>query len=156
MNNQNGFPHGGNYCLTSAALAEGTTAATIQTTASLTYAINGVFQTAVAATNNISMALPTPTGARDTRTQSENTVCNYALFRSASAFQLRKGNDVSITDYNNGIRSELPAAQSDEVMVGYVRVTATAVTFLAGTTDLSAAGITAAYFNTVSPPATPV
>lgn len=130
-----------NMCYGYAGLAEGTGAATIKTTAAISFSINGVMYTK-AITDNIAMTACAQ--------QAISTYCLYlASIDSAGTVTLTKGTSAA-TD-----TATLPATPANNVAFGYVKVVTDAThTFTSGTTDLSATGITGTYvnlaFNTIS------
>lgn len=124
-------------CLSTPGLAEGTNANTIKTTVLANYNIGGrLYSKAI--TDNIAMnALAQQAALKD---------CMYlVLIDSAGAVSLVKGAEVA-----NGAGAYLPSNPSPltKAVIGAIKVaTAAATTFTSGSTDLSAAGITATYYN---------
>jgi hypothetical protein len=119
-------------CFGPAGLAKGTNAHTIKTANSVNYTINGVFK-GKGATDNIAMTA--------CLLQAISTWCLYLVsLDAADAATVTKGEDAS-TD--TAVRPDLPA---NNCPIGLIKVATDAThTFTSGTTDLSAAGITATY-----------
>jgi hypothetical protein len=127
----------GSMCLGKAGLAEGTNANTIKTVTTVPYSINGRLYSK-AATDNIAMnALAAQAALKD---------CMYlVLIDSAGTVSLAKGTEVA-----NGAGAVLPAnpAPTTRSVLGAFKVaTAAATTFTSGTTDLSAAGVVATFYD---------
>jgi len=135
-----------------AGLAEGTNPSTIKTTIAVSYAINGIAYQKVI-TDNIAM--------NALAAQSQLTTCLYAVdIDSAGAITLSKGPEVLTADLAGGVNGiavlKEPAAVANKARLGVVKVaTASATTFTSGTTDLSAAGITASYTDYIGGPVRP-
>lgn len=115
-----------------AGLAEGTNASTIKTVNTFQYSIGGQRYTK-AATDNIAFTA--------TAQQAISTYCLYLVsINSAGTVTVTKGTEVA-TD-----TAVLPALPASSAPLGWVKVaTNGATTFTGGTTDLSAAGITATF-----------
>lgn len=139
---------GGNFCLTNVALAEGTSANTIQIAAAAAFCINGVLY-AKAITDNIAMT------ACDT--QAADTNCLYLVsVDAAGTVTITKGDEVSTTDITNDIVGlNIPELPADNAPIGMFKIVTDAVTFTSGTTDLSASGVTDTYYNLFSLPESP-
>ena len=126
-------------------LAEGTTSATIQFTAGADYAINGIiFNKAV--TNNIPV---TPHEA-----QEPGTSCIYAVqVDDTGVVSTVKGREVETAELGRGLQLEWPRAEERQCLFGAYRVDTDLVTsFVNGTTDLSATGITTKFFDLAGVP----
>lgn len=123
-----------NQCYGYANLGEGTNANTIKTQAAISFSIGGTMYTK-AITDNIAMTACAQ--------QAISTYCLYlASINAAGTVTLTKGTEVA-TD-----TATLPATPANNVAFGYIKVATDAShTFTSGTTDLSAAGITATYAN---------
>jgi len=115
-------------------LAEGTNANTIKTTGTITYAINGIPQTAYAGTDNVAMTA--------CAAQAVSTFCKYLVSINAAGTVLTtKGNDAA-----TAALALLPDLPVTDAPIGYFQIaTDSTHTFTSGTTDLSAAGITDTY-----------
>lgn len=117
----------GNMSLGHSGLVEGTNSATIKTTTVLPYRIGGqTFTKAV--TDNIAMTAAAA--------QAANTTCYYlASINASGTIKLTKGTDGS---------TNIPTLPENEAPVAIMKIVATNA-FTSGTTDLSAAGITATW-----------
>lgn len=134
-------PAGANMALNSGALAEGTNAATIKTTADVVYMVDGQFYTLSTADNIAVTAC---------ETQAESTTCIYLLtVDAAGTVTTTKGREVLTADLAKGSDSlQFPTPPADEAVIGFITVICAAgYTFTAGTTDLGATGITDAYYD---------
>ena len=112
-------------------LAEGTNAATLKTTVAVTFNIyNSRLSKAI--TDNIAMTACTA--------QAASTFCYYLVsINAAGTITTTKGTNDTYA---------LPATPSGNVPIGAFKiVTAAGTTFTSGTTDLSAAGITATFYD---------
>lgn len=121
-----------NSSSSAAGLAEGTNSATIKTVNILQYAIDGQRYTK-AATDNIAVTA--------TAQQAVSTFCLYLVsINAGGTVTTTKGTELG-TD-----TAVLPALPASSAPVGWFKVaTNGATTFTGGTTDLSAAGITATF-----------
>jgi len=154
---------GGNLAFSSGALANGTTAGTVKTTATITYVINGAFKSK-GATDNLSIAYVGPTvygtPADGSFTgQVGGSTRLYGLYLdSAGALSMVPGPICNSTDLAAGACALMfPAMQKDKCFIGYLRIAVTSgTTFIPGTTALGAAGVTATYDNCSSVPAEPL
>lgn len=158
---------GGNLALASGALANGTTAGTIQTVAAIPYTINGVFASK-AATNNIAISYTGPAvyaggtigslnGGFTGQTGGSTRL--YGLYLdSAGAVSIEPGPIVGTADLAAGNAPlQFPAAQRNKACFGALRIAVTAGTsFIPGTTALNAAGVTASYLNLSAVPGEPL
>jgi len=127
--------------LTAAGLAEGTNANTFKTANTLTFTNNGVFKSK-AATDNLTFSTGTALAA--------SQACLFAVWISS-------GGTVTTTQgpiVAAGDPCPVPtAAASNLTLVGLIKVTtSSAVTFTPGSTDLSATGITGAYYDCMDMP----
>lgn len=123
-----------NMALGAAGLAEGTNASTIQTVNAIDFSIGGRLYSK-AATDNIAMTAAAA--------QAAEMYCMYLVSINASGtVKITKGTDVA-TD-----TAVLPAVPASEAVIGAFKIlTAAGTTFTSGTTDLSAAGITATFYD---------
>jgi len=127
--------------LTAAGLAEGTNANTFKTANTLTFTNNGVFKSK-AATDNLTFSTGTALAA--------SQACLFAVWISS-------GGTVTTTQgpiVAAGDPCPVPtAAASNLTLVGLIKVTtSSAATFTPGSTDLSATGITGAYYDCMDMP----
>ena len=127
--------------LTAAGLAEGTNSATFKTANTLTFTNNGVFKSK-AATDNLTFSTGTALAA--------SQACLFAVWISS-------GGTVTTTQgpiVAAGDPCPVPtAAASNLTLVGLIKVTtSSAATFTPGSTDLSATGITGAYYDCMDMP----
>lgn len=122
--------------LTAAGLAEGTNAATFKTANTLTFTNNGVFKSK-SATDNLAFS----TGHT---TLAQNQACLFGVWINGSGtVSTSQGPIVSAGD-----PCPVPGAPAANVtLVGLIKVTTGATTFVPGTTDLGAANITDAYYD---------
>lgn len=140
MNNlreQNGLT----AAFTAGGLAEGTNAGTIKTVSTITYLINGVFKSKAATDNLAFSAGHTALG--------NSQACLFGVILDAS------GNVTTVQGpiVAAGDPCPVPVQPDGKLMVGLVKVTTSASgTFTAGTTDLSAAGVTGTYSDVSGPP----
>lgn len=136
---------GGNICLASAGLAEGTNANTIQIANNITYLIDGEFKSK-AATNNIAMV--TPTGAPAYKTQAINTTALYSVYiDGAGTVYVKQGDSLLSAAIAAGdAKLQYAAPERSMALLGFVKiVTNGSTTFTPASVDLSASGITATY-----------
>lgn len=127
--------------LTAAGLAEGTNANTFKTANTLTFTNNGVFKSK-SATDNLAFSTGTALAA--------SQACLFAVWISS-------GGTVTTTQgpiVAAGDPCPVPtAAASNLTLVGLIKVTtSSAATFTPGSTDLSATGITGAYYDCMDMP----
>lgn len=113
-------------------LAEGTNANTIKTVAATVYSIGGQ-QYSKAATDNVAMAA--------LAAQAVSTTAYYlASVNAAGTVKLTKGTD--------NVIDVLPEVPSGYCQIGAIKIDTDAThTFTSGTTDLSATGITASFYD---------
>lgn len=159
---------GGNFALSSGALAITTDKSKIKTTATITYVINGEFKSKGAA-DNISLAVTeatvyrAPTGvAAGTGTFTGATGGSTRVYGvyidGAGNFSVVPGPIVNTAALTAGTAAlEFPPEQVDKACVGAVRVALTAgTTFIPGTTLQDASGVTTTYLNLAFSPAKPL
>jgi hypothetical protein len=131
----------GYLSLTAAGLAEGTNANTFKTANTLTYTSNGVFKSK-SATDNLTFSTGTALAA--------SQACLFAVW-------ITSGGTVTTTQgpiVTSGDPCPVPGqTTAGTTLVGLIKVTtSSAVTFTPGSTDLSATGITAAYYDCMDMP----
>lgn len=126
-----------NVTLAACGLAEGTNAATIKTTNTVAFVVGGKFYS-YSATDNVAVTAATQ--------QAVSTYCLYLVsINAAGTVTTTKGTAVA-TD-----TAVLPALPASSAPLGYFKVATDGThTFTAGTTDLSAAGITATFVDLMS------
>lgn len=127
--------------LTAAGLAEGTNSATFKTANTLTFTNNGVFKSK-AATDNLAFSTGTALAA--------SQACLFAVWISSGGTVTTTQGPIVVA----GDPCPVPtAAASNLTLVGLIKVTtSSAVTFTPGSTDLSATGITGAYYDCMDMP----
>jgi hypothetical protein len=130
-----------NTAMTSAAIATATVTSQVKTTATLTYLIDGGFQTAITATDNFWTLAGTTVAVASWQ--------KYLLFvNSAGAASVLQGTQSTVSAAAVG----LPTMPQSLSLVGVLTVATDAThTFVPGTTLLGATGITATYVNGVDP-----
>jgi hypothetical protein len=131
----------GYLSLTAAGLAEGTNANTFKTTNTLAFTSNGIFKSK-AATDNLAFTAGTALG--------NSQACLFAVW-------ITSGGTVSTTQgpiVAAGDPCPVPGqVTAGTTLVGLIKVTTSSdATFTAGSTDLSASGITAAYSDCMDMP----
>lgn len=122
--------------LTAAGVAEGTNANTFKTTNTLTFTNNGVFKSK-AATDNLTFSTGTALAA--------SQACLFAVWINTSGtVTTTQGPIVAAGD-----PCPVPAqATANTTLVGLIKVTTSSSgTFTPGSTDLSASGVTGAYYD---------
>lgn len=147
----------------SGALANGTNAGTIQITAIIPFAIDGVIYSK-AITNNISIAYAgpavygTPADGSFTGAVGGSTRLYGLYLDSAGAVSVQPGPVVNSAELAAGSASlQFPASIRNRVCFGVLRIAVTAnTTFIPGTTALNAAGVTATYLNLAGLPGEPL
>lgn len=145
---------GGCIALSSGALAAGTNAGTIQTTATITYLIDGIFKSK-GATNNISIAYSgadvySDPGNGSFTGQSGGSTRIYGVFLDgAGAVSVVPGPIVNSAELAAGVAPlQWPSAQRNKAFIGALRIAVTeGTTFIPGTTALDAAGVTDTFYN---------
>ena len=144
--------NGGNFVLTKAGLAIGSTTSQLATGASATYVIDGIFRTAKAAT--ASFALAAPSGYSYTAIPIGSKASFGVWLDTAGTFTVTQG-PVTVVNSNSD-RVAPPPNPDGRALVGvatvYVGPTA-AGAFTPGTTAFNATGVTTTYFDTFSLPA---
>lgn len=139
----------GNICLNSGAVAAGTNAGSIKTTAIVNYTINGVFKSK-AATDNI--ALPAPSVASDYtagefRSMAIGQKCLFALFLDGDGnFSFGQSAIVGSDE-----PAPVIAQKNGCAVVAVFTVKTTSAIFVPGTTVLGT-GNTTTYYNTMVMP----
>lgn len=159
---------GATMALNSGALAEGTNANTIKTTADIAYVIDGQFYSK-ATTDNIAISYsgPTvyqaPTGVGSingsfTGGVNGSTRMYLICLSTAGAVSIVPGEIVDSADLAAGTNAlEFPDAPKGVCPIGAMRIALTAgTTFIPGSTDLSASGVTDTFYNLATVPATPL
>lgn len=133
--------NGGYVSLTSAGLGESAgTAAKMKTTATLTYTINGVFKSLSAADDLAFSAGHTTIPA--------SSACLFAVWADGSADSAAAVSTTQGPIVASGDPCPVPPLASGKALIGLVKVaTDGSHTFVPGTTDLGAAGITDTYYN---------
>ena len=143
--------NGGNITLNSGAVAAGTNAGSVQTTATVNYTINGIFRSK-AATNNI--ALPAPSPAQQYTAGEFQAIpigmkALFALFIDAAGnFSFGQSALVSSNEPAPVIPQKTGCA-----VVAVFTVRATSAIFTPGTTALGTGNV-ATFYNTAVMPAT--
>lgn len=142
----------GYQAFNSGALAAGTNAGTVQNTAIINYANNGIFYQK-AATNNMA---PTPAGTGPGYAAAAippNSVSIMAFWLdSAGALVVSQGPVVGA-----GGVAPLPPFVNNRTLIGLAKVVTNAsTTFTPGTTAFGAAGVTTTFYNTSVMPGTPL
>jgi hypothetical protein len=137
--------------LSKAGLAEGTNAACIKTNApngaGTDFAING-YAYHKADTDNIAMTA--------LAVQAADTTCLYGVWiDSAGTVSMTKSTEVASAAVGVSAVLKLPDDVADKCLLGLMKVVTVAVTFTNGTTDLSAAGITATFYDVAGGPTRP-
>lgn len=131
----------GNLGLSSGKIAEGTNAGTIQTAAALDYLINEQLYSK-AITDNIALTACT--------VQAAGTTVVYSLFVNAA------GTVTTVKGAEQKTGSKQPLSwgiqPADTAMFGAIKVANATNPFTTGTTDLSAMGVTAIYYNVMAQP----
>lgn len=132
----------GYLSLTSAVLAEGTNSGTFKTSSTLTYVNNGVFK-AKSATDNLTFSSGHASVA-------PSKACLFGVWIDADG-------NVTTSQGPIGTAGEpcpVPAAPAGNLtLVGLIKVTTDdSTTFIPGTTDLGAGGVTDAYTNCMAMP----
>lgn len=154
---------GGNLAFNSGALSNGTTAGTIQTTATIVYCISGQFLSR-AAVNNVSIAFSGPTvygtpadGSFTGAVGGSTRLYNLYLDASGNT-SVVPGPIVNTAELAAGVAAlQFAPMVRDRCCYGALRIAVTAgTTFIPGTTALNAAGVTATYLNLSSVPGEPL
>lgn len=157
---------GGNFALNSGGLAEGTNANTIQIATAINYVIDGRFYSK-AITDNIAISYNAPDVYSQNSVEEtggfvggpNGSVRLYGIFLdSAGAVSIVPGPIADVAKLAAGeVALHWPAPQKDKACIGAVRVQVTSgTTFVPGTTDLGAAGVTDTYYNLFAIPGEPL
>ena len=155
--------------LNSGALANGTNAGTVKTTATINFVLDGQFYSK-AATDNLSIAYtgPTvyqaPTGVGSvnggfTGGSNGSTRLYLLCLNSSGTLSVVPGRIVDSAELTAGRAAlEFPDTQVTGICpIGALRIAVTAgTTFVPGTTSLAAAGVTASYYNLADVPSNPL
>ena len=154
---------GGNFNLSAGGLAikAGGSSPQFKTANTINFVVDGKFATAVAATAAISF---TTAAGLLTLNQPVSTLnpagttaqqCTFGVYLSAAGvFSTLQSKIVNAADVANGINAvPTPGSRKGLTLVGIIEiVTTAAATFIPGTTNLDAAGITATYFDCMNLP----
>jgi len=133
----------GYLSLTAAGLAEGTNANTFKTVNTLTYTSNGVFKSK-AATDNLAFTAGTALG--------NSQACLFGVWITSGGTISTTQGPINAAGDPCPVPSQVTAGTT---LVGLIKVTtSSAATFTAGSTDLSASGVTAAFFDCMDMPGT--
>jgi hypothetical protein len=160
---QGNFIQGGSLAFNSGALAAGTTAGTIKTTAAINYTVDGYFLSK-AITDNIAISIANPAlwgvnadGSFTGKVGGTTRLLGIFL-DSAGAVSYAFGEPVSTADLAAGLAPlQYPLPQRRKACIGFLRLTLTnGTTFVPGTTSLAAAGVTATFLNTSVVPSEPL
>lgn len=169
MSDNLSLAQGATLCLASAGLAEGTNANTIKTTADVTFTIDGRFYSK-ATTDNIAISYSGPSvyQAAAGGVQAVNggfsggvngsTRLYLITLSTAGAVGIVPGQIVDSAELAAGrVALAFPDAPAGVCPIGALRVALTAGTaFTPGSTDLSASGVTATFYNLMDVPANPL
>jgi hypothetical protein len=168
MSDNLSLSQGATLALNSGALAEGTNANTIQIAAAINYVIDGRFYSK-SITDNIAISYsgPTvyqaPTGVGSvngsfTGGTGGSTRLYLIGLNAAGAVSIVPSEIVPTAELAAGTNSlEFPDAPSFVCPIGVLRIAVTAgTTFIPGSVDLSASGVTASFLNLSTVPATPL
>lgn len=141
----------GNIVLNSGAVAAGTNAGSVKTTATVNYTINGVFKSK-AATDNVALPAPSAAGtytAGEIQALAIGEKALFALFIDASG-NFTFGQSAKV---QAGEPAPVIAVPGDKAVLAVFTVTATTAVFTPGTTALGT-GNTVTYYNTSVMPGT--
>lgn len=125
----------GTACHGKAGLAEGTNAATIKTATAVTYSIAGKAYSK-AATDNLAFSA-------GHAVQADGTTRYYGVALDSSG---------AIVTTQGDAGGEMPEKVSGTCLIGFIKVVCSGGAFTPGTTDLSAAGVTATYLDVTMKP----
>lgn len=142
-----------NIAQTDGGLAEGTGAGTFQNAAAITFLNKGQFFLK-AITDNV--AFVAATGADAFVTQPDLSTCFYLILLDKSGnFRVVQGRDSTKSRAKGKpAPGEIPFVPSnDYTVVGVLKIVTNGGTFLPGTTDLSAAGVTDTWYDVACVPA---
>lgn len=156
------------FATNSGALAAGTNAGTVKTTAAINYILNGYFRTK-AITDNMSIAYsganvyqaPTGVGAVNgsfTGGTNGSTRLYLLCLDDSGNLSVVPGNIVDNADLAAGrVALQFPDNFFSVCPIGALRIAVTAgTTFTPGSTSLSASGVTATFINLADVPGTPL
>lgn len=144
--------HGTTAAFSKAGLAEGTNAGTIKTAApngaGIDYAINGIGYHK-ADTDNIAMTA--------LAVQADLYTGTYGIWLDTSGnVSITKESAVLTADLtNDSAFPKLPVMLADKCLIGIMKIVTSGGTFTCGTTDLSAAGVTATFYDCMGGPVRP-
>lgn len=131
----------GYLSLTAAGLAEGTNANTFKTVNTLTFTSNGVFKSK-AATDNLTFTAGTALG--------NSQACLFGVWITSGGTISTTQGPINAAGDPCPVPSQVTAGTT---LVGLIKVTtSSAATFTPGSTDLSASGVTAAFFDCMDMP----
>lgn len=140
----------GSFCLTKVGLAIGSSTNQLSTTNSATYTLDGVYQTAKAATATFALALPT--GFVYTNIPNGGKAAFGVWLDSAGTFTVTQGAIVAAS--SNADKASPPPNPGSRALVGVVTVyNNSGAVFIPGTTAFNVAGATTTYFDMFSLPA---
>jgi hypothetical protein len=156
---------GGSMAFASGALANGTNAGSIKTTATVPFTVDGIFYSK-AATDNLPFTMTVPavssngyaTNGSFTGQTGGSTRLYGVYLDSAGAVTHVPGPICNSTELAAGSCAlQFPPPQRGKACIGMVRIAVTAgTTFIPGTTALNAAGVTTTYLNLSGIPGEPV
>lgn len=156
---------GGNFALSSGALAAGTNAGTVQNASVIAYTVDGAHYSK-AATNNVAPTVNVPAVASNgyatngafTGQVGGSTRLIGIYLDAAGAYSFVPGPVVVTADLAAGQAPlQFPAPIKGRTCVGVLRVAVTAgTTFIPGTTALNAAGVTTSFLNLFAIPGEPL
>lgn len=133
----------GTRALSKAGVAEGTNTHTIKTAApngaGTDYTIGGQAYH-LADTDNIAMTAAAAQAA-------DTTAWYLVSVNAAGTVLITKGTETATASYSASTANQLPAVPAGNCPLAAMKVVTVAVTFTSGTTDLSASGITATFFD---------
>lgn len=169
MSDNLSLAQGASIAFSSGALAAGTNAGTIKSTATITYTVDGRFYSK-AATDNVAISYTGPSvyQASAGGVQSVNGSFTGAVggstrlylicLNTSGAFSIVPGKIVNTADLTAGrVSLDCPDAPNLVCAVGAMRVALTAgTTFAPGTTALDASGVTTTFINLSTVPANPL
>jgi hypothetical protein len=140
--------NGGTFVLTKVGLAIGSTATGLSTAASATYVLDGVFQTAKAATATFPLTVASGFALSTVPIGSKAAIGVWV--DSAGALTVTQGAVVPAN--TNSDKAGPPPAPAGCALLGVATVFAATAAFIPGTTAFNAAGVTTTYFDTFSLP----
>lgn len=169
MSDNLSLSQGASIAFSSGALAAGTTSATIKTTATVTYTVDGAFYSK-GATDNIAISYAGPSvyqaaaggiqavNGQFTGGTNGSTRLYLICLNAAGAVSIVPGPIEDSAELAAGrVALEFPDAPNLVCPIGAMRVALTAGTaFVPGTTALAAAGVTTTFINLSTVPANPL